>query len=133
MATNEEIREGLADRLRTIDDLRVHERPPGEIVPDAAVIRRRFTNYDVTFDHEVDTGWGITVFVAFGNTDAGTLALDDYLSPAGAKSVAAAIHADPTLGGIVDYARVSGAEGETITAYAGVDYLSVEFTVDIGG
>jgi len=132
MATNEEIREGLADRLRTITDLRVHERPPGEIITDAAVVRRRSTVYDVSLDGLVDTGWGITVFVAFSNTDAATLALDEYVSPDGPRSVALAVNADPTLGGIVDYARVISADGESVTAYAGVDYLTVEFVVEIG-
>jgi len=132
MATNEEIREGLADRLRTIPDLRVYERPPGEIVTDAAVVRRRSTTYDVTLDGLVNTAWGITVFVAFSNTDAGTTALDEYLSPVGPRSVLQAVNADPKLGGIVDYALVTNADGERVTAYAGVDYLTAEFVVEIG-
>lgn len=132
MATNEQIRTGLADRLRTITDLRVYERPPGEIVVDAAIIRRRTTTYDVTLDGLDDTTWSIVVFVAFGNTDAGTLALDEYLSPAGPRSVPAAVHADMTLGGVVDFARVASAEGERVTNYAGSDYLSAEFVVEIG-
>ncbi len=132
MVTNAEIRTGLADRLRTIPDLQVYERPPGEIVPDAAVIRRRITNYDVTFDGADDTTWAVTVFVAFGNTDAGMEALDKYVSSSGAWSVVAAIDVDATLGAIVDYARVTMAEGETVTAYAGVDYLTVEFVIEVG-
>lgn len=132
MATNAEIREGLANRLRTIPDLRVHERPPGEIITDAAVVRRRNVSYDMTFDGVDNTTWGVTVFVAFGNTDAGIIALDKYLSPSGPNSVVAAIHADQTLGGIVDYTRVVGADGETVTAYAGVDYLTVEFAIEVG-
>jgi len=132
MATNDELRAGVADRLRTIADLQVYERPPGEIVTDAAVVRRRNTSYDVTFDALDDTTWGITVFVSFANTDSGSASLDDYVSPTGPKSIPAAIDADPTLGGIVAYCHVANAEGEKVTNYAGTDYLSVDFNLEIG-
>lgn len=132
MATNEAIREGIATRLETIPDFQVYARPPGSIVVPAGVVRRRSTQYDVSFDGLVDTRWGVTVFVSFANTDVGTEELDKYLSPEGVYSIAAAIKAEPTLGGVVDYAHVSGAEGEKVTNYAGADYLSVEFVIEIG-
>jgi hypothetical protein len=72
------------------------------------------------------------VFVSFANTDVATEELDKYLSPTGDYSIAAAIDADPTLGGVVDYAHVESAEGEKVTNYAGTDYLSVEFVIEIG-
>jgi hypothetical protein len=132
MATNEEIRTGIAGNLQTVPDLNVYERPPGEIVVDAAVVRRANTNYDVSFDGLVDTTWRITVFVSFANTDAGATSLDEYAAASGAKSIKAAIDADPTLGGFVDYSRVVNAEGEKVTNYAGIDYLSVDFNLEIG-
>ncbi|MFI6681878.1 hypothetical protein [Kribbella sp. NPDC050470] len=132
MATNSELRAGVATALRTIADLQVYERPPGEIVTDAAVVRRRGTNYDVTLDGLDDTTWGITVFVSFANTDAGAESLDDYVSQTGPKSIVAAIEDDPTLGGIVSYCHVANAEGEKVTNYAGTDYLTVDFNLEIG-
>lgn len=132
MATNAQIRTGIATRLRTIATLNVYEYPPGEIVVDAAVVRRRGSNYDVTFDGADDTTWGFTVFVSFANTDAGSTSLDEYADTSGAKSVVTAIHADPTLGGAIDYCRVVNAEGEKVTNYAGIDYLSVDFNLEIG-
>jgi len=130
MATNEAIREGIAARLETIPGLQVYPRPPGSIVVPAAVVRRRSTNYDATFDGAVNTGWGVTVFVSFANTDVATEELDEYLSPTGASSIAVAV--DGTLGGVVDYARVASAEGDRVLNYAGTDYLSVEFVIEIG-
>lgn len=132
MATNSQIRTGLATRLRTIADLQVYEYPPGTIVTDAAIVRRRNTAYDVTFDGADDTTWGLTVLVPFSNTEVGAAALDDYVSPTGDKSVVVAIQGDPTLGGVVDYSRVVSAEGERVTSYAGINYLSVEFNLEIG-
>lgn len=132
MATNEAIREGIAAALQTIPDFQVYARPPGSIVVPSGVVRRRSTQYDVSFDGLVDTNWGVTAFVSFANTDVATEDLDRYLSPTGDYSIAAAVAADPTLGGAVDYAHVTGAEGEKVTNYAGTDYLSVEFVIEIG-
>ena len=132
MATNEQIREGLSVRLETIAGLNAYRKAPGNITVPAAIVRRRQTRYDVTLDGADDTTWGITLFVSYANIEVAHEALDDYLDPAGASSVVAAVHADPTLGGVVDFTRVASAEGERITNYAGVDYLSVEFVVEVG-
>ncbi len=132
MATNEQIREGLADRLETIAGLNVYRKAPGNITVPAAIIRRRQTQYDVTLDGADDTTYGITVFASFANVEVAHETLDAYLDPAGASSVVAAVHAEPTLGGVVDFTRVASAEGERVTNYAGVDYLSVEFVVEVG-
>lgn len=132
MATNEDIRDGIAARLQTIPDLQVYPRPPGSVVVPAAVVRRRSTTFDVSMDGLVDTGWGVTVLVSFANTDVATGELDQYLDPSGASSIKAAIDSDPTLGGVVDYARVANAEGDRVLNYAGTDYLSVEFVIEIG-
>lgn len=132
MATNKQIRDGIAGRLESISGLQVYATPPGSIVVPAAVVRRRSTIYNVTFDDTVDTTWTVTVFVQFANTDAASEELDLYVSPSGDKSIFAAVDADVTLGGVVDFSRVAIAEGEKVTNYAGIDYLSVDFNIEIG-
>lgn len=133
MATNKQIRDGIAARVATVsEDLRVYPAPPGSIVVPAAVVRRRSTTYDVSFDELTDTAWTVTVFVQFANNDAAAEQLDPYVSPSGTQSIKAAIDADPTLGGVVDFARVSTAEGERVTNYAGIGYLTVDFNIEIG-
>jgi hypothetical protein len=54
------------------------------------------------------------------------------VSTSGDESISAAIQTDPTLGGVVDYSRVVSAEGERVTTYAGINYLSVDFNLEIG-
>lgn len=132
MATNKEIRDGIAARLATIPDLQVYPTPPGSIIVPAGVVRRRNTNYDVTVDGAVDTTWVATVFVQFANNDSAAEQLDEYVSESGDQSIKAAIEADPTLGGVVDFADVASAEGEKVTNYAGIDYLTVDFIIEIG-
>jgi len=132
MATNQQIREGIATQLETIPDLQVYATPPGSIVVPAAVVRRRNTTYDVSLDGVVDTTWTVTVFVQFANNDSAAEHLDTYVTSTGDHSVKAAVETDPTLGGVVDFAAVTSAEGEKVTNYAGIDYLSVDFTIQIG-
>ena len=133
MATPEQIRAALSDQIAAaIPEMHCHPSPPGSIVVPAAVVRRRDTTYDVTMDGVDDTTYGVTVFVAFGNTEVSVISLDTYLAPSGASSVVQAIHADMTLGGLVDFARVASAEGERVTNYAGIDYLSAELVIEIG-
>jgi len=132
MATTTAIREGIAARLATIAELHVYPKPPGAIIAPAAVVRRRQTRYDVTFDDVDDSSFAVTMFVQFANVDVAHDQMDGYVSPAGATSVAAAIHADPTLGGVVDFVRVTSAEGERLIDYDGTPYLSVEFIIEIG-
>lgn len=132
MATNQQIREGIAARLGTIPDFQVYATPPGSIVVPAGVVRRRNTSYDISFDETTDTAWSVTAFVQFANNEAAAEHLDLYVSPTGDHSIKAAVDADPTLGGVVDFARVTSAEGERVTNYAGIDYLSVDFNIEIG-
>jgi hypothetical protein len=132
MATNKQIRDGIAARLETIADLQVYATPPGSIVVPAGVVRRRSTTYDVTFDGVVNTTWTVTVFVQFANNDSAAEELDKYVSDSGDQSIKTAIDGDPTLGGVVHFADVSSAEGERVTNYGGIDYLSVDFNIEIG-
>lgn len=67
--------------------------------------------------------------VALGGSDVATGNLLPYADPTGPQSVRAAIAADPTLGGLVDDATVTGwsAAGEIV--YPSATYLGVDFTV----
>lgn len=132
MTTISQIRDGLAARLATIPGLRVHDTVPGQINPPAAVVRRRQTRYDITLDGADDYTMVVTVFVQASNDRTAQDAIDAYIDASGASSVVAAIHVDPTLGGVVDFARVVSAEEDGLTEFAQIEYLAVTFVVEIG-
>lgn len=137
MATIAQIRGGLKTRLETIDGLRVFDYRPGQIPAPAAIVARQTTSYDVTLDGLEDHVFAVTVYVQVGNDRTAQDSIDEYLSPAGAKSVVAAIHGDPTLGSVVDYARVTQAVDNGLVPYGASDgevpsYLAATFTVEIG-
>lgn len=126
-----EIRQAVAQALKCINGLTPHPRYPGVINSPAAVVVRRETTYDPTFDVGADNTLAIRLFTSFSNLPGAQDRMDDYCAPDGDLSIRAAIDADPTLGGVVDSCRVTTAEDERITAFSGIDYLTVDLVLEV--
>lgn len=132
-ATLSEVREALQTTLEAIDGLTVYARPPGTVNPPAAIVSPadgQFLTY-LTSQTSHDLDMLIAVLVQLGTRESATTNLDEYLEDAGGKSVFAAVQADPTLGGVVDSAAVTGAQNYGVITYNGVDYQGVELTVEV--
>jgi hypothetical protein len=132
MATVQEIREGIDDRLATIAGLRHSPNVPAVVNPPHAFIKRRQTVFGVSMDGEDDTTFAVTVLVSWADQVNAQETLDEYLASTGAKSIKAAIDADPTLGDIVDFAHATLVEDERITVFGGVEYLATDIVVEVG-
>lgn len=133
MATLAEIRAALADQIAAgVPGLRAHAGWPGGIVPPCAVVARRETQFDVDFDGDDDHTLTVRVLVSLGDDRSAQDALDQYLSPDGERSLAAAVHADPTLGGLVAWCRVVSAERDQIATHGAVEYLTGDLVLEVG-
>ncbi len=134
MATNAQIRQALAARIAGAAVIpRVHSVFPGQISPPAVVVRRQQTTFDTTQDGQSDDRvFALVVFVQYAATEQAQEQLDAYISPSGANSIVAAVRADPTLGGVVDWAVVTEAGQDEVVTYNGADYLSSTLTVVTG-
>jgi hypothetical protein len=132
MATVQEIREGIDDRLATIAGLRHSPTVPTVPNPPHAYVKRRQTVFGVSMDGEDDTTFAVTVLMPWAEQKTAQETIDEYLASTGAKSIKAAIDADPTLGGIVDYAHATLVEDERITVFAGIEYLATDIVVEVG-
>lgn len=133
MANLKDIRDGLETRLATIAGLRAHDTIPDQInVPCAIVGAPETIQYDHTMGRGTDR-YTIPVRVYAGRASerAGQDKIDGYLAGSGANSIKAAIEADRTLGGVAHSTRVTEARGYGTYPIAGVEYLGVEFVVDI--
>jgi hypothetical protein len=135
MASVQDIRAGIKARLDTISGLRAHGAMPDQINPPAAVVSRRSTTFDSTLDGESDDlTFAVTLFVAWV-TDRAPEQLDAYLAGSGASSVRAAVLADPTLGGTVDWAHVTGVERDRAVEWppnSGAMYLAADVVIEVG-
>lgn len=134
MATIAQIRAGLKTRLETITGLQVFDYRPGTISPPTAIVARQNTQYNRTFDGADDKLMAITVYVQFGNDRSAEDNLDAFLDDSGSSSIVAAVHADQTLGGIVQYTNVASVSDNGLVPYGASEaqYLAATFTVEIG-
>jgi hypothetical protein len=83
-------------------------------------------------DGEDDTTFAVTVLVSWADQVTAQETLDEYLASTGAKSIKAAIDADPTLDDIVDFAHATIVEDERIAQFNGTDYLAADIVVEVG-
>lgn len=133
MSTISQIRTALQTRLATISGLDVYDTVPGTINPPAAIVQRRSGPHPDTLGaSRVSYTMQVTVLLGLADDQAAQNALDGYLSPTGADSILAAVDADETLGGKVDYALVVDVEQDAIMEFAGMKMLGAHVVVEVG-
>lgn len=111
-----QIMDGIEARLDTISGLNVSDITPGQITTPAAVVGLpEQINYLDTFtDTNVELQFAVYVLTSTAIDFAGQKLLAGYLDKTGSSSVLAAINADPTLGGLVDYCVLETAQPQPI-------------------
>ena len=132
MATMSQIRAGLADRIATIDRLRVRDYMPDSVTPPMAVVSPSQVNYDLNAQNGL-TNYSFTVSLIVVRADARSaqLEVDKYIAPTGEYSVKGAIEADRTLGGIVNTVRVTAVNNYTSQDVNDTLYLALDFEVEV--
>lgn len=127
------IRAAVAARLNAaIPGLNSHPSYPGVLNHPAAVVARRETRYDPALDIDAEHTLVVRLFVSFADLAGSQVLLDDMCAPEGNWSIRAAIDADPTLGGVVDFCRIATAEDERQTTYSSIQYLTVDLVLEVG-
>lgn len=133
MADIADIVSGIADRLLTIDGMRVQEQVLDTApVPVTLIGPPSGVSYDETMARGADVyTFNLRVLVARASERAAQKALFDYLSGTGTKSVKAAFEGDPTLGGAADTCRIMSATGIGVYPYGEIDYVGSEFILEV--
>jgi len=93
----------------------------GPVVYDTAM---RGGNHDVKLVLRATVQWG--------EATSAQQALDGLMDSSGSSSLKAALEADKTLGGTIDYIRVTEVSEPKVYPTAGSDVVGVEFTVEVG-
>jgi hypothetical protein len=110
VATLAQIRAGLKVRIDTIAGLRAYDLMPAKPEPPAGAVLPRRWSYRRTLSGGVEWQFEVWVYVSPADLNRAQQRFDEYMAPTGASSIAAAIEADPTLGGLDVYASVMGAD-----------------------
>ncbi len=132
MSTILQLRHGLCAALGTIKGLRVVETVPLDPKPPVAVVFLPTVAYDQSFGRGY-AEYAFTVTVIVGGQDQRTKEnkISGYMDAAGALSVAAAVYADRTLGGVASDSRVTDMRGVSALSVEENTYLAAEFVVTV--
>lgn len=130
MPTVQELREGLATRLRTISGLRAASTQPDNPNPPQAIVNLDSITYDSAYSRGLDE-YQFTILVLAGRVAERTSQnrLEAYLNPSGSSSVKTAIQADRTLGGKAQTLRVTEVTSYGSINVGDVTYLAANLTV----
>jgi len=133
MATLTAIRSGLKTNIANITSLVVYDYVPDSIEPPTAIVGVVDSiDYDSTMARGADT-YTIPIFLYVSRVDAEDSqdTLDSYLASSGSSSVKAQVESDLTLGGSAQSVRVIEADNYGVYNVNNIDYLGVEFTVEV--
>lgn len=132
MAELSDIRVAMGVALSTIPNLRVREFIPPLILPPMAVVNPSNIEYDLNAQRGLTRfSMTVSVFVVKADDRSAQKAIDPFVGVSGAQSVKAAMEADRTLGGVVDTCRVQSVSNYSATDANDVDYLAVDFEVEV--
>ena len=133
MATLTGIRQGIGTALESITSLTVKDYVPDSIEPPTAVVGvGENIVYDSTMARGSDT-YTIPILLYVSRVDAqdSQETLDAYLAPTGSSSIKQAVESDTSLGGACDSVRVVEADNYGVYNINNINYLGVEFEVEI--
>lgn len=136
MATILEQADGIRAALATITTLRAYAEEPDEVQVGqgkaVAFPLLREIAYDEAFDGGAVYTWDVVVLAAPESAGRvrGQRAVDPYVAPTGASSVVAALYADSTLGGVVDWVKANRAYDRGLnTVSGGVSYWGAKVEI----
>lgn len=130
MATVSEIRQGIADRLATIYNLRTSATMLDDPRPPVAMVIPERIEYDLTARRGVDRYiFIVQVLVSRADDRAAQNNIDQYVT--GPDSVKEALFADPTLGGAAQTSRVTDLRSYGQVLYGETLFLGAEFIVEV--
>lgn len=134
MAVFTSVRDGLADRLRTISGLEVYETMPGTVQAPAAVVTPaggtivRFN----TSSGSHDMFFTVVVLVQSSDFTSAQENLADYMDTTGSLSIKAAIEGDVDLGNTAHWVVVTTVGSMRELTVDATAYLAAEFAVTVG-
>lgn len=123
----------LRSTLKAVDGLSVSMSQTGQINPPTAILGVPTVNdYRRAFaGSRMDIEPTITVLTSSAFDEIGTLTLAEYFDGSGPKSIVAAIDNNPTLGGVVERARVIEARPLGLEEFGALGYYGGILTVSV--
>jgi hypothetical protein len=134
-ATLSAIRNALATQLAAqITGLRASGSLVGQVNPPYAIVAPATGQIITYVDMSGSVEWHLQVILLASAADEpdSQILMDGYLAPGGTQSVNQAINHDTTLGGIAEYAVLTGAQRYGLMPWGALQYLGCHFLVTVG-
>lgn len=134
MSTLGAARAAVADQLAAeLPGVTVYGTIPGTVTVPAVIVAPatgQLADYEQAVSSDLAL-WSVRLVLLAGmvNLETAQNAMDDMLSTTAATSVPAAIRADPTLGGMAEYAEVRTASRYGQMSWNGIQYLGAELAM----
>lgn len=131
MAALADIRDGLADNLRTISGLRVADEILDNPQPPVAMIALGSIDYHIDMRFGAKYNFTVQVIVGRASERAAQRALDLYVNPSGASSVKLGVESNRTLGGVVSDVVCESMPNVGAITMNDQTYLAADFLVAV--
>jgi hypothetical protein len=133
-ATASQVVAGLKTSLATISGLRTFSYQPSQIMPPVAFPVISQVRYHGTMGGGMPV-YECVVYLIVGrySDDRAMSDIDDYVAFTGAKSLRAALEADPTLGGVAQSVLVSTTTDITSVQQADAEFLQLATQLTVNG
>jgi hypothetical protein len=127
-------KQGLADVLGGVSGLRGFAQEPSQISPPSAWVTNSTIDYRLDMSYTgMRVTFRVTIALASGVSEKAQEELDDYLATEGTKSIVAALLADHTLGGTVDFVDAVAMEDAGLIEVGGSLYVGARMLVEAVG
>jgi len=122
------VRSGLADAIRTGTGVRTYAGNRDQVETPCYVVPLPEVEYHTEFGNGIRCTFGVRYLVARADEVVAEERLAEAMSP---STLLAAAEADQTLDGTAETVAVTNASRMGVYAYGDIDYLGVEFTIDV--
>jgi hypothetical protein len=129
------IRQALATYITSTTGLTASANRQAQVFPPMAIIlpvTATFITYSADMSGSCDLSLRALILAAMSDSSDGMDTIDPYLATTGSQSLWAAVQADPTLGGVVQWCIVREVSGYGVMNHGGVDYLAASVVCDLG-
>jgi len=131
--TIEEVRTAISDACATIPGWRASPYRRDQVSAPELQVERGPILYDVAMGREADEyHYTVVAYVQRDSDRAAQIMLQELCEPSGHGSLKTVLEADDSIAALVDYIRVTNASEDKGATVGLVDYLVVEFGVEIG-
>lgn len=127
-----QVRTALANAVDGMTGLRATAYIVDSVATPQAVVSLNAIDYDLVMGRGADIyNYTVRVYTQRSSDRAAQLLLDTLREPTGATSLKTVVEADSSLAALIDYVRVTNASEVQTTTVGAVDYLFVEFTLEV--